>query len=66
VREGAGLILEIDISQLLPALSVTTKQASNSSTDQGGGKRRGEGIEIYLPIVFPAGFLGRFKARKSK
>ena len=28
------------------ALSVTTKQASNSSTDQGGGKRRWEGIEF--------------------
>ena len=28
------------------ALSVTTKQASNSSTDQGGGKRRWEGIEL--------------------
>ena len=31
-----GLILEIDIRQLLPAVI----QASNSSTDQGGGKRR--------------------------
>ena len=28
------------IRQLCPALSVTAKQASNSSTDQGGGKRR--------------------------
>jgi hypothetical protein len=26
-------------------LSVATKQASNSSTDQGGGKRRGAGVD---------------------
>ncbi len=27
-------------------LSGTTKQASNSSTDHGGGKRRADGIEL--------------------
>jgi hypothetical protein len=28
------------VTSLIPALSITIKQASNSSTDRGGGKRR--------------------------
>jgi hypothetical protein len=39
-RAPPRLVLEIDIRKLLPALSITTKQASlSSSIDQGGGKR---------------------------
>ena len=30
-----------DRTSVCPVLSITTKQASNSSTDHGGGKRRG-------------------------
>src|SRR6516162_10000195 len=38
-----------------PALSVTTKQASNSSTDQGGGKRRS--VTACCHIAMPQGAL---------
>src|SRR6516225_3771876 len=40
-RSPVWLLLEINIGQLLPLVSRTTKQASlSSSMDQGGGKRR--------------------------
>jgi hypothetical protein len=35
----AGLFLEVDVGQLLPALSFTMKHAAVSSTVHGGGKR---------------------------
>jgi hypothetical protein len=37
------LVLEIDMASFCPALSITIKHASNSSRDQGGGKRRTRG-----------------------
>jgi hypothetical protein len=43
---SAGFTLEIDVSELLAAVVAYHKQACacNSSTDQGGGKRRGSAV----------------------
>ena len=42
VRLPALAIILAMSASFWPALSLTTKHPSNSSTDQGGGKRRGE------------------------
>jgi hypothetical protein len=54
---SAGFTLEIDVSELLVAVVAYHKQACacNSSTDQGGGKRRGV---IYI-VCFPAPDMSR-------
>jgi hypothetical protein len=39
-RSPAGLMLEIDIGERLAAMVAHDEHASNSSIDQGGGKRR--------------------------
>ena len=47
-RSPAGLVLVIDIRQRLLVVVAPMKHAEPSSIDQGGGKRRGEGIKSLL------------------
>ena len=56
VRRSPRLILEINIRKLLPAVvTATTKHASNSSTDQGGGKRWVVPNELVFAGCTPGG-----------
>ena len=44
-RRPSRLLLEIDVGERLTIVSRTMKQASVSSADQGGGRRRAKGME---------------------
>jgi hypothetical protein len=46
-------LLEIDVGQRQPVVSRTVKQASVSSTDQGRGKRRAEGMGVTGKLTHP-------------
>ena len=50
-RPPLRLILEIDYASACPLASRTMKQASVSSTDQGGGKRRGKHASLLRVIL---------------